>query len=657
MSGKGILLYLAAIVMAFAGQNDSESDNRKLCSVIRSGDLAGLGALLDQGIDPNVADSRGITPLMYAAEAASVAQMRILIQHGADVNARNTFGSTALMWSLPDVQKVRLLLDHEAAVNVAATSGRTALLIALARPSPDVARLLLAKGADTAAVDKSGVTALHAALRGNDIANIRLLVENGADVNRFDSQPLISSTPLMEAALNGNLAAVKLLLAKGANVNAVSPLQTLKIRNRPLVAGKFTALLLAATYGPPEIAEALLDAGAEVNAAEARGMTPLMLALSTDRFNPQTVRILLRYGADMRAKSLAGETALDWARKYGDARIIMALGGKPVPPVPLTARSATPPDLRLAVERSTALLERTSGEFFVQGACFACHAQPAANFAAGAARAKGIQLDENVARERQKQIAFELMSAGPRLLEGTAGVDATLSAAEALARSGYPPDRVTDYLAAEVAAGQRENGSWHGSGAIARTPLQDGDFSRTAIAIRTLKTYGTPARAAETKERIERARQWLIHAQPIITEDFAMRLSGIAAAGGNQAELRKLADPILALQRPDGGWAQRDELPSDAYATGMALSALAEAGVVRPDMDRKSDAVYANGIRFLLATQAPDGSWHVASRAAKLQPYFESGFPYGHDQWISAMGTGWAANALALAMKTPKTPE
>jgi hypothetical protein len=52
------------------------------------------------------------------------------------------------------------------------------------------------------------------------------------------------------------------------------------------------------------------------------------------------------------------------------------------------------------------------------------------------------------------------------------------------------------------------------------------------------------------------------------------------------------------------------------------------------------------GAAFLLRTQHEDGSWHVKSRALKVQPYFESGFPHGHDQWISQAGTAWAAIAL-----------
>ncbi len=53
------------------------------------------------------------------------------------------------------------------------------------------------------------------------------------------------------------------------------------------------------------------------------------------------------------------------------------------------------------------------------------------------------------------------------------------------------------------------------------------------------------------------------------------------------------------------------------------------------------------GTAYLLATQRADGSWFVASRSPKFQPYFEGGFPYGPNQWISSMATGWATAALA----------
>ena len=116
---------LATIAMAAMAQ-----DPDKFYSVIRENNLTQLKVLLGQQSSAAVADSRGITPLMYAAEVGSLDAMRLLIDRGADVNAQNAFGSTALMWSVSDPAKVRLLLDHGAQVNTPARSGRTALIIA-----------------------------------------------------------------------------------------------------------------------------------------------------------------------------------------------------------------------------------------------------------------------------------------------------------------------------------------------------------------------------------------------------------------------------------------------------------------------------------------------------------------------------------------------
>ena len=66
-----------------------------------------------------------------------------------------------------------------------------------------------------------------------------------------------------------------------------------------------------------------------------------------------------------------------------------------------------------------------------------------------------------------------------------------------------------------------------------------------------------------------------------------------------------------------------------------------------------SGVAHRRGVQYLLSTQYPDGSWYVRSRAAGFQPYFESGFPFKHDQWISAAATGWAAEALARSIEYP----
>jgi len=102
-------------------------------------------------------------------------------------------------------------------------------------------------------------------------------------------------------------------------------------------------------------------------------------------------------------------------------------------------------------------------------------------------------------------------------------------------------------------------------------------------------------------------------------------------------------DDLIAAQREDGGWAQIPGAASDAYATGSALTALQIAGKLSADT-----AEIERGIRFLLKSQLPDGSWHVVSRSKPFQPYFESGFPHGNDQFISMAATGWATAALVL---------
>jgi squalene cyclase len=107
--------------------------------------------------------------------------------------------------------------------------------------------------------------------------------------------------------------------------------------------------------------------------------------------------------------------------------------------------------------------------------------------------------------------------------------------------------------------------------------------------------------------------------------------------------VQEAIDDLIATQRSDGGWAQLRSPQSDAYATGEALVALREAGA------SVKSSRYRRGIQFLLKTQLQDGSWFVRKRAHPTQPYFESGFPHGANQYISAAATNWAALALVAA--------
>ena len=85
-------------------------------------------------------------------------------------------------------------------------------------------------------------------------------------------------------------------------------------------------------------------------------------------------------------------------------------------------------------------------------------------------------------------------------------------------------------------------------------------------------------------------------------------------------------------------------MASDPYATATALVALHQAGGLATD-----HPVYSRGVAFLLKAQRPDGTWFVKSRSKPFQPYYESGFPHGKDQFISAATSGWATTALVLA--------
>jgi hypothetical protein len=127
---------------------------------------------------------------------------------------------------------------------------------------------------------------------------------------------------------------------------------------------------------------------------------------------------------------------------------------------------------------------------------------------------------------------------------------------------------------------------------------------------------------------------------------------GLVWGNAKRASIEASAKALVALQRENGGWSQLPTLQPDAYATGQALYALAISG-----KGGANSQGYAKGIKYLLRTQAEDGSWHVKSRSIWVQPYFESGFPYGHDQWISAAGTSWATMALATSVEPQRTSQ
>jgi ankyrin repeat protein len=638
---------------------------------IRANDLAQLKSLTSAG-DVNVKDRRGATPLMYAASVGSVEAVKLLLAAGADAKVKNSFDATALMWGITNLEKVRLLVDAGADVNTRSKQGMTPLLIAASNAgSIEIVRLLLAKGAEVnskrdsgtaaaAAPDPSdplakrrrhsgsegGYTPLLTAASANDLEMVRLFVEKGLDVNAATRR---GDTALHFAAGAGNVTMVKLLLAKGANVNAAT-MDAIPVRKGPIALNHLTALMYAAPYGTPDLVRTLIDAGAEVNAKDIRDMTPLMLAVGSETQDPDVVKLLLAKGADVKAKSVMGETALDWAKKFGHPDVIRLLqeAGAPASAEEHAAAGGASEtgDARAAMGKAVALLQKSSTEFFKESGCVGCHHQNFTAMAVGAARKAGVRVDETAAEEQLKVVKTQWMGAQEPLLQrlDPPGASDTLSfSLLGLGAVDYPGDAVTDAMVLNFAAEQTLDGSWC-YGALPRSPISEGCIARAAIGARLMQLYGPPGMKVEFDQRIARARNYLLETRPKTTDDLAMRLLGLKWVAAEKEAIGSAAKALLQQQREDGGWAGNRYLASDAYSTAEAVYALAESGAAAA-----GDAGRQRGIEFLLKTQQADGSWHVKSRAVKFQPYFQSGFPHDHDQWISATATALATVALANA--------
>ncbi|HTM50605.1 MAG TPA: ankyrin repeat domain-containing protein [Bryobacteraceae bacterium] len=644
-------LSLFTVFYVAAGLSAAEPNvSDKFYNAIRTGDQAAVDKLLAGGADVNTRDSRGNTPLMYAAAVGSPSMLRNLLDKGADPKAKNTFDSTALMWCSNDLAKVRLLLDKGADVNARTKQGGSVLFIAAAHDgNAAVIRLLLERGADTKAPGPAGATAaLMMSARANDTESAKLLLEQGAVVK---AKGFAGFTALISAAGYGNAGLVKLLLARGADVNAQTDPAFEKVKNGDIGIGSLTPLLLAVNAPSPETVRLLLDAGADVNVRDVRGMTPLMLAVASDHADPEIVRLLLAKSPAMDARSKNGETALDWALKFRNPAILPLIrkastGIEPAshPPVSISYAKV---DARSAVEKSVAMMQKTYTSFFREGGCVGCHAGNITSMTVAAARARGVRVDEPAAAElaRSTRVQYTSQVEGMLQRQDPPAVEILMMSLMGLASERVPADRTIDAVVHNIAAQQHADGSW-GSYGIMRPPTADSLISLTAFGIRSLRDYTLPARKAEFEERIARAARWLQSAEPVTTEDAVMQLLGLKWAGLGASSIDRAARRVLALQRADGGWAQTPHLQSDAYATGTALWALREAGAGKAQAHKK-------GVSFLLSTQAADGTWHVVSRAPKFQPYFESGFPYAHDQWISQWATGYAS--LALSYSLPET--
>lgn len=588
---------LMALIMP-AMPTAADPSPEPLFRAIRAGNMIQIRRALDSGIPARAINGNGTPALMAATLFGDAAVLKLLLDRGADPNATNNAGATALMWAIPELTKVKLLVARGANVNArSADLGRTPLLIAAGYPNTvEVLRVLVSKGADIKAKDKDGMHALGRAVLHADVENVRFLVENGSDITDRSG---FGEYGLGLYFVRPNLQIAEYLLSKGVKV------------------GK-EALAIAHGAQSVNLLDRMLAAGADVNAPiNVIKSTPLLMATAAEQTRPDALRWLLEKGADPNAEGINGDRALDWASYREDQSRIDLLTRYGAKPGAATRALSYPlpegiKDARSALEKSVALLLSTAPAVFKARACITCHNQTLPMQAAAVARQKGLPIDEQLLELTLKQVIAVFKPLAEQSMQGdqlsdSPGLQVGYIMA-ALAAQGYRADDTTALLTHLVVSMQRANGSWL-TGGVSRPPLEDSDVSTTAMAVRALTLYPMPGRTELMRKSLHKARDWLVSVTPNSGEERDMRLMGLVWTKAPSHTIRSAIDDVVRRQRPDGGWSQLDSLPTDAYATGMSLYALHEAGLsVR-------DPVYSRGIEFLLNNQYANGAWLIKSRA------------------------------------------
>ena len=608
-----------------------------LMEALRTGDRASFERVLKE--TPRAIRRRGpngATPLMYATLYGDVPTMAMLLDKGADPNVADNAGATALMWAIDEVEKTKLLIQRGANVNARSADGRTALMIASAwRGGTSSARVLLDHGANQLVKGPSRfgeVTPFLLSFQADDSAMHRLYLERGVE-------PKTLNAAALSQALRGECEGCVTTALKYLDSDAMTAAMLNDVPPRGTGAGIIR----------------LLGAGANPNARDVDGRTVLMRVVASDELDEAPVKALIDRGADVNAISPTGETALAMARLRGDTpvtRLLIGAGARDTSaPVAAPSNFSPAESPRAAVERSLPLLQKADEMWVKTSGCVSCHHNSVAAIAVGAARANDIPVNETIARQQQIESAANLERWRDRIMQGMSigGFAATISyLMVGLGVTEYPSDAATDAMARYLATLQRSDGSWpHVS---QRPPIESSQIQVTATSMRALQMYAPAPHRAKYQKAIDRGAAWIAQATPVLTEDHVFKLFGLHWSGASAEAIRASARALLAEQRADGGWAQLKTLESDAYATGQALVALAQSGALA-----LTDPAYVRGMQFLLKTQFADGSWYVRSRALPIQPYFESGFPFGRDQFISAAATNWATTALALGAKSRLT--
>jgi ankyrin repeat protein len=613
------ILFIARSVLSAAGSPE-------LLIAIRNNDYAHVSKLLRAGADVNTADSDGTTALMHSVIESDVKMMKLLIDSGANSNAKNALDSTALMYASTNLAKTRLLLDAGTDVKVTGKRGATPLSIAVtAFGSTPVLKLLTAKGAQPE--DRL----MTAVAQKGDLEAIRFLL--GIGVPAGDSSTL-------SAAVAGRCEpCVRLLVENGASAKGL----------RSNGAG---VLNDTAKRAMPELSQFLLDHGASLDSQDREGFTLLMqavLSMEAPADRDRMVQWLLSKGVDPNATNDRGDTAYLLAARVGipsTLELLVKAGAKEAKEEwPQPAGGA--PTVLAAVKKILPLIETSGEPVFKNRGCVSCHNNSLPAMTVALARKKGFTVNEERA---QKELGFAVATDMPFLepmrLGSTigGGADTLGFTLMGMAAAGYPADALTDAHIHYFSIYQLADGSWRTTSY--RPPEEYGPFTTTAVVLRAIKLYPIPGRREEFQERVARAKRWLLSAKASSQEERSMQLNALADAGASAPERAPFVRALKAAQNRDGSWSLLPGLRGEAYATGEALYALHVSGEVPT-----TDAVYQQGVQWLLRNQLADGSWFMPTRAVPVQPHtFESGFPHGWHQFASDGASSWATMALLFTL-------
>ena len=308
-------VWAAALVVCIAVPMRGASGDPAVVEAARQKNTDALKTLIKAGANVNAPQGDGATALHWAVHWDDLAMAELLLGAGANVKAANDLGATPL-WlacvngSAPMVDR---LLKAGANPNAGLKTGETPLMTAARSGKSEAVKLLVAHGADVnAAEGLRGQTAQMWATAQQHPDVVKTLVEVGANVSARSRarRQLVSTsgnadysgvieveqggyTPLLFAARQGDLESARILLAAGANVNDLAPLGT-------------SALVIAAHGGHRPLAEFLLDKGANPNAMEA-GYGALHIAVQ--RGDAELVKALLAHGANPNAFITRGSPA------------------------------------------------------------------------------------------------------------------------------------------------------------------------------------------------------------------------------------------------------------------------------------------------------------------------------------------------------------